>query len=109
MKTILIIFVLFFSSNVVYSNTYAVKFDERSIFADLTIKVSKTSLFVDETWKIVGSCKSAFSYSTVKISQTAIFADLTVKISQSALFPDKRICIKNPNSLPSWFLEIINN
>ncbi len=72
MKTILIIFVLFFSSNVVYANTYAVKFDERSIFADLTIKVSRTSLFVDETWKIVGSCKAALSYSTVKISQTSI-------------------------------------
>ena len=28
MKTTLIIFVLFFSSNVVYANTYAVKFDE---------------------------------------------------------------------------------
>ena len=109
MKNLFVLIIFIFLSNIVYANTYAVKFDKSLIFDDSFVKISQISIYPDEIWKIVGSCESALSYSTVKISQTVIFADYTIKISQSSLFPDKKICIKNPNSLPSWFLKIINN
>ena len=99
---------MFFSITAVHANSYAVKFEEHALFPDFTIEVSKHALFPDETWKIVGSCSEATSYSTVQISEHVLFPDLTVEISQHSMFPDKEICIKNPDSLPDWFIEMIN-
>ena len=77
-------------------------------FADFSIEVSTSSIFADEVWEIVGTCDGAFSYSTVEISENSIFADLDVEITKNSIFADKQICIKNPNSLPDWFIEMLN-
>ena len=109
MKKLLgVLFVYLFISKNALANTYAVEFVDNSIFADFSIEVSTSSIFADEVWEIVGTCDGAFSYSTVEISENSIFADLDVEITKNSIFADKQICIKNPNSLPDWFIEMLN-
>jgi hypothetical protein len=95
--------------NLVSATTYAVEFTERSFLVDLTIAITERSFLADETWNIKGTCTSALSYSTVEITERSFLADMTIALTDRSFLADKDICIKNPNSLPEWFIEIIND
>ena len=94
--------------SLVNATTYAVEFTESSLYADFTIEVSTSSLYADETWNLVGSCRNEFNYSTIEISESSLYADKTIDITTNSLYADRDICIKNPDSLPEWFLEMLN-
>ena len=95
--------------NLVSATTYAVEFTERSFLADLTVAITERSFLADETWNIKGTCTSALSYSTVEMTERSFLADMTIALTDRSFLADKDICIKNPNSLPEWFIEIIND
>ena len=102
--TFFLIFYFIFFPNIVNSNTYAIKVKEYGM-ADMTIKVKEYGM-ADETWKIKGSCSSATSYSTIKVKEYGM-ADMTIKVKSYGI-ADRDICIKNPDNLPDWFLEMLN-
>ncbi len=104
MRSLTLFFCIIFFSTSSNSNTYALKIKEYGL-ADLTIKVKEYGL-ADETWKVKGACTGAISYTSVKIKEYGT-ADLTVKIKSYGL-ADRKVCIKNPNDLPYWFLNMID-
>ena len=95
--------------NLVSATTYAVEFTERTFLADLTVAITERSLLADETWNIKGACTSALSFSTIGVTERSLLADKTIALTDRSFLADKDICIKNPNSLPEWLIEIIND
>ena len=105
MKKLLGIVVLsFLWSNIVTANTYAIKVS-KYLIPDLTIDITKYGI-ADETWKIVGTCKNAGTYSLVELTRYGI-PDITVQLTKYGI-ADKDICIVNPDDLPDWFLEMMD-
>ena len=92
MRSLTLFFSIIFFSTSSNSNTYALKIKEYGL--------------ADETWKVKGACTGAISYTSVKIKEYGT-ADLTVKIKSYGL-ADRKVCIKNPNDLPYWFLNMID-
>ena len=44
----------------------------------------------------------------VEFTESSLYADFTIEVSTSSLYADRDICIKNPDSLPEWFLEMLD-
>lgn len=86
-----------------YSQTYAIKITKFG-FADMTVEFTKYG-FADETWKIVGSCKSAINPTSIEITKYG-FANKTIQITKYGP-ADRNICITNPEDLPSYVLDMI--
>ena len=95
--------------NLVSATIDAIEFTERSFLPDLTVAITERSFLADETWNIKDNCTSALNYSTVEITEISSLADMTIALTDKSYLADKDICIKNPNSLPEWFIEIIND
>ena len=90
-------------NNTSHSQTHAIKYS-RWGFADMTVEFTKSS-FGDETWKIVGSCKSAINPTIVEITMVG-FANKRISITKYGP-ADRNICITNPEDLPSYILDMI--
>lgn len=86
------------------ADTFAIKIKEYGI-TDFSVKFKDYGI-ADETWKITGSCTSAFNYSTIKIKEYGI-TDKTVKVKTSGI-ADKEVCIKNPEDIPDWLAKMLN-
>ena len=107
MKKLLgIIVLVFLWTNIVYAKTYAIKIT-KYLIPDLTIDFTEYGI-ADETWRIVGTCKNAGTYSLVELTRYGI-PDITVQLSKSEYgIVDRDICITNPDDLPDWFLEMLD-
>ena len=106
-KLILIFFLVFFIPIVSYSQTYAIKIDKFSISPDLRVEFTKYNIAVDETWRIVGSCKNAINPTRVEIVEFGIGSNIRrVEITNSVI-ADRDICIVNPEDLPKSVLEML--
>ena len=44
----------------------------------------------------------------VEFTESSLYADKTIDITTNSLYADRDICIKNPDSLPEWFLEMLD-
>lgn len=106
-KSIVLILIFFFWSNISYSQTYAIKIDKFSISPDIRVEFTQSSVGVHETWRIVGSCKNAINPTKVEIVEFSIGRNTRrVQLTNSAI-ADKNICIVNPEDLPRSILEML--
>jgi hypothetical protein len=107
-KIILITFIsLLIFTSISYSQTYAIKIDKFSISPDLRVEFTKYNIAVDETWRIVGSCKNAINPTRVEIVEFGIGSNIRrVEITNSVI-ADRDICIVNPEDLPKSVLEML--
>ena len=96
----------FLWTNIVAAKTYAIKIT-KYLIPDFTIDFTEYGI-ADETWRIVGTCKNAGTYSLVGLTEYGI-PDITVQLSNSEYgIVDRDICITNPDDLPDWFLEMLD-
>ena len=106
-KLILIFFLVFFIPIVSYSQTYAIKIDKFAISPDIRVEFTKYNIAVDETWRIVGSCKNAINPTRVEIVEFGIGSNIRRVEITNSIIADKDICIVNPEDLPKSVLEML--
>lgn len=107
-KTIALTLNLFFLwSNISYSQTYAIKIDKFSISPDLRVEFTKYNIAVDETWRIVGSCKNAINPTRVEIVEFGIGSNIKRVEITNSFIADRDVCIVNPEDLPKSVLEML--
>ena len=100
---VIVLILLFLFNTVLHSQTYAIKINKFGL-ADMSVEFTKFGL-ADETWKIVGSCKSAINPTSIEIIKFGL-ADKTIQISKYGL-ADRDICITNPEDLPDHVLQML--
>jgi len=101
-----LVLLIFLCTTISYSQTYAIKIDKYSISPDMKVEFIRFGR-ADESWRIVGSCKSAINYTKVEIVDFVTIGRVkTVEITKSAM-ADRDICIVNPEDLPRSVLDML--